>query len=251
MLLKHARHIEIVYYVRHIADYIVSLYGEDVRRRAMTGNLSAFIRRYKRSFRLTLENYQAVIGADAISVFLYDTHRDDIFGSFLTNIGLEALDAPAVENVNRSLTRKELEIVRRLNAARANKIAVRKLAVSMSNLIARDREPFRLTQAELALLDDKFRSDIDWINAHYLNDDTLLLRSDGIELAEAVSVRFDDDDEYYLAILESMLEVLGEEHAKLERTQNLNTVLKNRIAELERGLVNKAGGFIGKLFSRS
>lgn len=109
--------IEVLCYIRDPLDHALSSYGQVVKRNGFTRDCATFLRRYDGPARL-------VMLADAIdrigghlTILNYSRHRDDLLDTFQDWLGVPrgTVPPPDQPQVNRSLTRAELELQRAFN----------------------------------------------------------------------------------------------------------------------------------------
>lgn len=217
-----ARDVRIVYYIRHVADHAASRYGERVKRNGYRKDFGTYLPGYKMRFREAIENYRQAFGADALAIRLYDDEKDDLFRGFLAAAGIDGLAPGPVENVNRSLTRRELNIMRAINETAEGGDVLRHISRHLIFRRPETREPFRVTRDELADLESRYRADIDVINDRYLDGGQLLLHSQDIELVDNHAETLTETDKFYLDALRSVVAGMQE----LEKTKAAKAAAK-------------------------
>lgn len=111
--------LHVLLYLRDPVDHAVSQYQQMVKRGRFTGSLADNLRAYRMPGQVlrVLEALEP-LGAQ-VTIRNYSRHRDGLIGTMETwlNLAPGTLTAPAVGQVNRSLTRAELELQRLVNAA--------------------------------------------------------------------------------------------------------------------------------------
>ena len=109
--------LEFLCYIRDPVEHAVSAYQQVVKRNGFTGDCATFLRRYDRPQRLLrLDEAVRAIGG-TLTIRNYSRHRDRLLATFEDWLGLPAgtLPEPARPQINRSLTRGELELQRAFN----------------------------------------------------------------------------------------------------------------------------------------
>ncbi|MAC80880.1 MAG: hypothetical protein CML66_22785 [Rhodobacteraceae bacterium] len=109
--------IEVLCYIRDPLDHAVSSYGQVVKRNGYVGDCAAYLRGYNMPDRLLLLDDVVREMDGRLSIVNYSRHRDDLLATFETWLGLApgTLPEPVLPEINRSLTRAELELQRAFN----------------------------------------------------------------------------------------------------------------------------------------
>jgi len=233
----HFLHYQIVYYVRHLTDHAISQYNERVKRRGMTQSFKAFAPSYVSPFKQALETYEPLFGRENVVCRLYDDVWTDIFEDFLETIGIspEGLEKP--EQVNRSLTADEIEVLRAINAKKFDKIQTARVVedhVYRHEPIGRRYPEF--TRAEIEVIGANNRDVIDFVNQRLEGQSRLKAASDAV-LSAARSVAEDTDKgidpEATLALLEASLRVANKriEEVKAEKEEEIKALLESGPAQ--------------------
>lgn len=180
------RDLRVLYLVRHVADHALSLYSDRVWRKGETDPFEAYIADYDCPFRSFLDRAASVVGREALMVRVYDDHRSSLVGDVLSLLGCPIDGESKGERVNRSLSRLELEMIRRLCSTSEDSAFVGRLASEHAyrtrSLVAED---LMITQRELAFLEDRLMGDIRHINQTYLTgEEKLNSCSDGLVIAD-------------------------------------------------------------------
>jgi len=115
--------IKCIFFVRSPTGYALSQYSQLVKRNSYKYNIERYL---DKGFVLPFSNIKSAIkmfGVSQVRLENYDAHRDDILGFFLKNIlGITSGKFETVtEEVNRSLTQFELELMRNLNVMGGDK----------------------------------------------------------------------------------------------------------------------------------
>ncbi len=159
-----------------------------------------------------------------LRVRLYDADKADILSGFLSASQIVGIEVSPVETVNRSLTQRELNVMRALN----ERIPESNLHANISRQLAfkkvLNREPFLITKHELERLRRKFASDVDNINASFLPTGDLKLRSDDIDVVDSRDEITTESDAFYIDTLCSVVVGIQEFHKAKESREARNGV---------------------------
>lgn len=115
---KNNYRIKVVYYIRAIADHLISAYHQKVKRHMMSSNPIEMIENENSQFLKRIEKFIKLFGKDNIVLKNYDLVEGNIFKEFLQDVlNIDELNHFIIKNkkVNRSLTQLEVELMRYLN----------------------------------------------------------------------------------------------------------------------------------------
>ncbi|GAA2015546.1 hypothetical protein GCM10009755_29140 [Brevibacterium samyangense] len=175
--------LEVVAYVRDMAGHALSLYGQAVKRHKYIQDFSHFIGReptgfgFKQDVARSLFAWADILGNDALHVIHYDTHRKDAVAPLVDVLGVpnDTIWVPGSNGeVNRSLTREELNLMRRLNQKVADRGQLVKLSNILMDLPALGSRKARISRADADYLVNTFESDVDRINNTFFPKDRSL-----------------------------------------------------------------------------
>ena len=116
--LKLGYEVKLVYYVRAIADHMMSSYHQSIKRHNNTNDFSQMIRGKNKRFLQTIERSGENFGFENLVLKNYDMVKDNIFVDFLVNVlGITDVSEFKIVNktVNRSLTKFELGLMKHMN----------------------------------------------------------------------------------------------------------------------------------------
>ena len=159
--------ITIIAYVRSIYEQCYSNYLQRVKRSGAThayGEEEEDI-----TFSNTAEKlgrYLDVFGSQ-LTVLNYDNEKHDICGSFSRVTGINPKHTKTTsQRVNRSLTREEMEVLRRLNGFHKGK-----LSTQLSNYVIRKSPNTKTSvfydKSMVEILREKYGEDIQWVNRQF------------------------------------------------------------------------------------
>lgn len=178
--------VQAVVFVRDVAGYLLSAYAQDVKRHLYTKSFADYLGDEAASpYRLVLEPQLAalirVLGRENLAVRHYDSARGRVLEECLSAL-VAAPDIADWErtpgDVNRSLSGHETLIMRYVNARLARE---QQGSFVSTALVARPPlrpEPVGITEAEVAVLDERFGKDVDWINAEFFGTPLMSVRGD-------------------------------------------------------------------------
>ncbi|MEP9385685.1 hypothetical protein [Mesorhizobium sp. KR9-304] len=156
----------VIYFVRDFGPAAFSTYSQLVKRHGETRSFSEFINDWNPHYRERIEQACAVFGPERVEVYNYDEKRDELAAFFFRTLLRCQVVPPENPIVNRSLSAKETELLRYMNAALASNAAQATFLSDALMEIATETvpEPLLLTQSEADLLESSFQSDLAYIN---------------------------------------------------------------------------------------
>lgn len=168
---------EIVFFVRDLAAAAYSVYSQQVKRGGETRSFGEFLQDWDPHYKAHIAGFEQVFGRASMRIFNYDLQKKDLAGLFFRDVlGLD-FGPPSDLRVNRSLTLKEIELMRLINQQIPEQ---RRAMVStfVSNALIKtpkaEVEPV-LSQAEYQLLERTTGQTIDYINS--------FIEGDGIKIS--------------------------------------------------------------------
>ena len=176
----------IVYYVRAIADILVSNYHQQIKRKNYTGTFNSIINKNRIGFLKIIQKCLAVFD-DNVILKNYDKAKKDIFLDFLNNV-LQISDTRSftIENkvVNRSLTPHELAFMRHMNKYFTDF----RESTLISNTLIHDLPDlsYRLSigKDDLAELKNMYTQQIESINTYLDENEKPLTLVDDLQITE-------------------------------------------------------------------
>lgn len=163
---KNGYAVKALYFVRDMADAARSAYSQQVKRHGEVQEFSEFLKTWD-GFALHHTNLIAsAFGEEALSLFNYNEHK----GSLASVVFKEFLgcnfEPDFVEKINRSLTDKEMELLRSFNtvAGSGNAYASTFVSDALMSQIPAEQKEFWPNEEEYQLLEDRFKHAVDGIN---------------------------------------------------------------------------------------
>jgi len=184
---NHGYELKIIYYVRAIADHMMSSYHQNLKRSLYKKSFNDFIHERRNRFAPTIKKLCSILEEKNIIIKNYDAVNENIFKDFIKTIfqinelnKFKFID----KKINRSLNGKEQEIMRFLNLSTENN----KLMERISNeLIEKNPNSFyemSMGEEEFNYISYVYKNDLEYINRF------LLLRSDKeISIAKNIKVK--------------------------------------------------------------
>jgi hypothetical protein len=158
--------VRVIYFVRDLGLRAVSGYSQWLKRAGDSRSFAEYLSTWQPRYRSRLENACIVFGRECIEVYNYDEKREalsDFFFKTLLGCDFAPTEKPLV---NRSLSGKEIELLRYMNRTYGNDPRLATF-VSDAMMDAPDQkapDPLLLTRAEVAMLEEKFASDLTYVN---------------------------------------------------------------------------------------
>lgn len=232
--------VEVVGFVRNIVGHAVSQHVQRIKRHRFTGSFGDFIEpddtdTYRPPMRSWVEGMGKVLGPEAVSVFHYDSLRNDLVPRFFAEhlrVPTDTL-APALEHtVNRSLTPDEVrlmrEVNRRLNTAGASRL--------VSDMVIKDdptvpQRPY-VTRTDRDRVVELFSEEVDWINANGILGGKLELDSPSVTVVDE-----EPDDTGITPSEQTLVEVVA---TQANRVMAVNAKAKQNARKARRVAAKKA-----------
>lgn len=168
-------------FVRDIAGHAVSSYSEMVKGALLTRSFHEFVDgsagppAYRPALRRCWGSFLDVLGPDAVTVRRYESHRQNLFAALLS--GLADLENSGValphDGVNRSMTARELVIMREVNKKLSDPREARLISGTLISAPPVGDEAPGISEEGLALLERMFTDDVEWMNSTFLAHDPM------------------------------------------------------------------------------
>ena len=163
----------VVYYVRAIADHLVSSYHQLVKRHHFTGHFTKVIQKKTNRFLSRIQTSVEIFGKECVYVKNYDKVKENIFLDFIQKI-LHITECNEFniinKKVNRSLTDDELSLMQHMNTF----FTKPEESTFVSNALIHQNPTLKyvmsITQDDLDKVMLMYENDIEQINA-YLEED--------------------------------------------------------------------------------
>lgn len=154
------------YFVRNIADAARSAYSQEVKRHGEVRDFSEFLKTWD-GFALHHTNLIAnAFGEEALSLLNYDEHKGQLAPFVFKEVLGCDFDPDFREKINRSLTNKELELLRSFNqvAGTQNAFASTFASDALMQLPSEDGVAFVPDEMEYSILEGRFSNAVNKIN---------------------------------------------------------------------------------------
>ena len=193
----------VIYYVRAIADHLLSSYHQQLKRHTYSKEFTVFIRNVRNNFLETISKSINVFGKENLIVKNYDVVKGNIFLDFIENIlMIEDIQNIIVENkkINRSLTGFEVALMRYMNTSFNNT----KDSTFISNALIygnpNAQYEMSISGKNLKIVSSKYSTDIDKIN-EYLCEKERPLSISSLEVKADNDVSLNNFQQSVLSIL--------------------------------------------------
>lgn len=171
--------VKVVYAVRNAADHAFSKWGQMVKRHGCVLTWDEFCRDSTVPFLRVLNRFADVFGREAIEVINYERHKHDMVGRLLSVVTPLDVGDTRVGTVNRSLSVREVELMRAFNAEVARRtgdaVLRDRLSTELSDhlIYAADLPPMRLslTEEQFGWLNRTLGRTVRVLNRRYLPDE--------------------------------------------------------------------------------
>lgn len=206
---KYGYSLKCIFYVRSIAGYALSSYSQRVKRHQYSRTFSGYLRLSFNTPFSRIKNAVEAFGRDAVHLYNYDAHKDNLDEHFYRNILTVDVDTIIFNKrkVNRSLNSRELQFLRLMNRAFDNDIESRFVSDSLIYAEPEIEAKPRLANNDFSYLRENFQSSVDYINS--LSPDVKIeLIDDTIELCErAENVEYNHFQKSVLAVLSNLVKL--------------------------------------------
>jgi len=224
-LSKICENFKIIYYVRHPLDQSVSRYMEFFKKnKVLSSGKDEYINSYdydfgdylkvnRNNYLSTIKNYTEVFGKENVIVKLYDAEKGKLYFDFLNTIGIQdTQNFTSPEIMNRSLTLKELEVMRQVNKHSLQNGQLTKAVTMTMHDYRPQKDPFFVTHEEVHLAEGIFKETLDYFNEHHFSDTQhkLLLKSPELPIGPREAITLSDETEFLRRILSNYITLTKE-----------------------------------------
>lgn len=207
LLLQYDVSLTCVYYVRSVAGHSISSYSQFIKRSGYFRNFEYYIRKDLNYNFSNLKQCIDKIGVEKIKLINYDTANKNICENFATRVLLldtiQDFFVPE-ETINRSLTQKELSLLRRLNL----KLKSPQVSTKISNIMIYN-EPDKQVKKVIApanynFLVKAYQKEVDFINEL---DNTVMLdiKTEDIKVAPLPDIKVSEAEAQLLQVIEELI----------------------------------------------
>ncbi|WP_321884423.1 hypothetical protein [Paraburkholderia bannensis] len=156
--------LHVIFYVRNVIPFIKSSYDQLIKRHGLNEDFDKWVETTEWSHARALRAMAEAIAPEAITVIGYDANKERVVDSFVELIGARSLKATSNPIVNRSLTRLERELLRKVNrhtgSVFSTELSDRMIYANPHAL----SESIEVGEHVEDLLEQRYKEDIDWIN---------------------------------------------------------------------------------------
>ncbi len=204
---RHGYRPRIIYLVRDVGSAAISSYSQGVKRSGYTFDFYQFLGKWTLPYRQEIRAQKEAFSRSDLSIYNYEVEKDKLAELFFRDI-LKATFVPQERTtVNRSLTAKELELLRVMNATYPPDKA-RRLATFTSNALLELEKPTsnRIDQTAFDILSQRFARDVDFVNRFVTRGEGICISRDVAPDSEPVVL--DDFETSVMAILGKLVEAV-------------------------------------------
>ena len=162
---KYEYKVIVIYLVRDISGAAYSVYSQRIKRHGEVRSFSEFIKDWRPHYFIAIKNIIESFGIDCLRVYNFDETRDKLSELFFREILRVDFLPPERILVNRSLSRREIEILRLINAAYPNDSRVSQFVINALIAMKKTRyAEFGINRADAASLERRFAGEVASVN---------------------------------------------------------------------------------------
>ncbi len=179
--------VKVIYYVRALADSLVSLYHQTIKRHNNTNEFTAFIKNKQKRLLETIERSGAVFGFENLILKNYDLAKDNIFVDFLVDVlGIQDTQEFTIKNkkVNRSLTKSEILLMKHMNKFFSRNIESTFVSDALIHNNPNIKYKMSISQKSMDSLASMYEDDIKKINSYLPENERPFKLVDDLEIVE-------------------------------------------------------------------
>ena len=190
--------LRIVFYIRDVAPFFVSAYDQMIKRHGEWRDITEWSYEFDWEHLQALQNLSQIFSKDKMLIYSYERSKSHLITSFLDAIGItvandEIFNKKTKHNkVNRSLTLKERELLRRINKEFGDKYSTEisdKLIYKNSDLVS---EP-EWDDSLMIQLADRYHNEIKWVNDSFFGSEAVVKIGDEISINNSKNTLSEDD----------------------------------------------------------
>lgn len=190
--------LRIVFYIRDVAPFFVSAYDQMIKRHGEWRDITEWSYEFDWEHLQSLQNLSQIFSKDKMLIYSYERSKSHLITSFLDAIGItvvndEIFNKKTKHNkVNRSLTLKERELLRRINKEFGDKYSTEisdKLIYKNPDLVS---EP-EWDDSLMIQLADRYHNDIKWVNDSFFGSEAVVKIGDDISIKNSKNTLSEDD----------------------------------------------------------
>ena len=158
--------VKVIYLVRDLVNAALSTYSQQVKRGGETRVFEEFLKTWNPHYTHHTNLLRAAFGAEAVSIYNYEEHKKDLPKLFFEKFLGCQIDVESKEVVNRSLSPKELELLRTFSEYTGDSNAYASTFVSdaLMRLTAAEPSDNIIGRQEYNYLSERYAQSIDKIN---------------------------------------------------------------------------------------
>lgn len=175
----------VIYYVRALADHLVSSYHQLLKRHLYQKSFAFFIEKKTNRFLEIIERSIEVFGKQSLCIKNYDRVKQNIFLDFLENVlHIESTEGFIVsqKTVNRSLFPSEVILMQMINRV----FKSQKLSSRVSNMLLRKKPgssyQMKISTSDLRTIETLYQEDLSKINSYITQKEEHLLLFENVKV---------------------------------------------------------------------
>ena len=155
-----------IYLVRDLSRAAFSTYSQQVKRAGEARTFEEFLATWDPHYMHHVNLMNSAFGHENVFIYNYEEHKHRLAALFFEDFMNIKIDASIDETINRSLDKKELDLLRAFNSFSGENNAFLSTLISDALMIApsASKDKFLLSQKEFSIINKKFEGAIEKIN---------------------------------------------------------------------------------------
>jgi len=170
--------IKFIYYIRNVLSFFISAYDQLIKRHGECRDITEWSQEATWDHLQAAKTFSKVIPKDNLYIYSYEHSKSQLITHFMNVIGLQLTNEIIIEKinskkVNRSLTLKERELLRRINKEFGDKYSQEisdRLIYKNPNLTS---EP-EWDDSLIVPLSERYKDDIKWVNDSFFEGEAVV-----------------------------------------------------------------------------
>lgn len=155
-----------MYLVRDLSNAAFSTYSQQVKRAGEARTFEEFLTTWDPHYMHHVNLMNSAFGYENVLIYNYEEHRSRLAALFFEDFMNIKIDVPVGETVNRSLDKKELDLLRVFNSFSGENNAFASTLISDALMLApsASAERFLISEKEFSIINKKFKRAVEKIN---------------------------------------------------------------------------------------
>ncbi len=201
-------------YLRNRDSHAWSAYSQNLKRGLYSGTFLDFLASvdspYRPKWQLQLQHLLDILGSDCLTVMHYESERAELVAGFLLRVlGIVDEDEPSASStrINRSLSRREMTLLRYLNTRLDSRQEAGRLDDVIQNQQPLGEYSLALREDEVSVLERRFSAEVAWINEQFFGGvDRLRVISEDTPITSRVEDPLSEAETYLLDVIVGLLQ---------------------------------------------